>query len=344
MGSGDRDWEEAAATLGLALHEPPAAERGYRPGTSFARLERFVGGRVSSRPGRSHWMCGAWTLTSIRGRSPREVQVVVLAHRATSSGEEVTHVLAQIDPPLVLGLRLRRVGDGLGGLLRRLLVQPGAPVFGDDALDRHLRLEARDPHHAALLFASSGGPAPRLGRRLAARHDLLFVGDDVVDLSVPGLVGEPAHLRRHVEDAATLAAEIANQHGWLPMHPERALLEGILRAAGQLVGFELDAPRLRLEGELSGARVRVAVESEGGHLGTCVTVWFARALAEAALADARPVVGEVFGGAQEVDVHGARLDVRYGSPPRDELWLQEVVSHTTKAMETLLERASAPYR
>ncbi|MBS2015792.1 MAG: hypothetical protein JST00_23090 [Deltaproteobacteria bacterium] len=346
MGSGDHEWGEAAAALGLALHEPPAAERGYRPGASFARLERFSKGRASSLPDRSHWMCGGCTVTSIRGRSPREVQVVVLAHvTATPSGEEIaTHVLARIDPPLVLGLRLRRADGGLSGLLRRLLAPSLDTTFGDDALDRHLRLEARDSRQAALLFTSSGGPAPRLGRRLAARHDLFFVGDDVVDLSMPGLVGDPAPLRRHVEEAATLAAEIANQHGWLPMHAERALLEGTLRAAAQLLGFALDASRLRLDGELLGARLRVAVESEDGRLGTCVTVWFARALSASVIAEAGPVLAEVAEGAQDVDLAGLRLHVRYDRPPLHERWLQEIVAHTTKAVATLLEHGAAPYR
>lgn len=272
----DQRWTEAARRLGFVLHDAAASGIGFHDGASFSHLKRAMGGPARPPFTSAHWMYGTRSVFSSGARAPRTVEVLVLVEVVSSgsSSTTYTHTLARIDPPLVVGMRLAHTG----WLARKLAPTPNP--FGDPAIDERVRLDARDPHRAMLLLASRGGPSPNIVRKLAALTDAsICVCDSSVALySSDGVVTSPDVLAGRIDHAVTIAAGITEQNAWLPPYTGHAMLEGIFRGFGDAHRFSFDPSRLRLEGEIAGARVRVALESEPGALFTSVVVDLPRSL------------------------------------------------------------------
>lgn len=266
----DQRWATAAGAFGFVLHDAAAAGIGFHSGASFSHLKRAMGGPARPPFGSQHWMYGMRQVGSTGGRPPRAVEVLVLVNvvSAGSSSTTYTHTIARIDPPLLLGVSIRQTN----WFERKL--SPTPHPFGDPHLDELIRLEAREVPRAMTLFASRGGPAPGLATRLGLVQNAAFlVSDGSVDVhSSDGVVTDVDTLGRRIDFAAVLAAEIAEQSAWLPPDPMHAALEGLLRTFGDTERFTFDPARLRLEGEVAGARVRIALESEPSAIFTAVTV------------------------------------------------------------------------
>lgn len=272
----DKQWTEAAGRLGFVLYDAAAAGIGFHDGASFSHLKRAMGGPARPPFTSAHWMYGTRQVFASGSRPPHTVEVLVLVEivSAGSSTTTYTYALARIDPPLVVGMRLAHTS----WLARKLAPLPNP--FGDPAIDERVRLDARDAHRAMRLLASRGGPAPNIVGRLAAITDAsISVCDSSVALfSSGGVVTNPDVLAGRVDRAVAIAAAIVEQNAWLPPYTGHAVLEGIFRGFGDSHRLAFDPKRLRLEGEVAGARVRIALESEPGALFTTVSVDLPRSL------------------------------------------------------------------
>lgn len=268
----DQRWATTAGALGLVLLDPAPPGIGFHSGASFSHLKRAMGGPARPPFSSGHWMYGTRQVGSTRGRPPRAIEVLVLVNvvSAGSSSTTYTHTIARIDPPLLLGLALRPTS----WIERKLSAAPYP--FNDPRLDEKIRLDVRQSQapRALTLLTSRGGPAPGLATRLASVQNASFlVADGSVDIhSSSGVVTDVDTIARRLDFAAVLAAEIVEQNAWLPADPIASALEGLLRAFGDAHRFTLDAPRMRLDGEVAGARVRISLESEREAIFTAVTV------------------------------------------------------------------------
>lgn len=262
-------WLVAAQELGLVLHERIEGAASYLGGASFSQVKRMIGPAAAPPPDTLHWMVGNRRTRDARGAS-RDVEVVVLVNIVShgSSSTTYTHTIARVDPPLFTGLSLVR-----SSWLGRTFGTPPR-TFGEHALDHALRLEARDAARAALLFTGRGGPSPRLGDRLLPLTNVDFqITDGVVDLYTSnGIVTDPVALAWRLDTAASLATGLADQDAWLPPDPNRASYLGILGAFASAAGFTLDERRVRVNGVVAGAQVRITLESQPGAIYTTVSV------------------------------------------------------------------------
>ncbi len=276
---------------------------------------------------------------------PNEVEVFVLVDvvSAGSSTTTYTHTIAVIDPPLFLGLEITRPG-----WLARKLHPPRHP-FGDPKLDDVLRLDARLAPRATVLFTSRGGPAANLADYLLDVKGIDFrIADGTVDLfSDDGVITDPGTLAWRLEHAVWLAASIADQDAWLPVDASHAELEGTLRAFADSARFVFDAKRMQLDGDVAGAQVRLALESEPGGLFTAVTVVLPRRL-EPGLGNGalRRAIVELADGARDVRIDDGRLFFRDPMPATQESRLRGIVDRIRVAIERFFPGPGSvgPYR
>ena len=209
-------WRYAAATLGLALHEPTGA---YQRGVAFAALARSKGPPATAAPSLDQWMSGRFHVAAAR----LDVEVLVLTQVVRSNDQHVpshgtttyVHILARIDPPLFVGLNL------LAPRVMQPIFGPSTLVLtGDPFFDDWFTLKATLQPEAAQLLRRMAPPPTDVVDHLRALSAswTLAVSDTCVDVTM-SYTDDPAQLAPAMSAACVAAVLLGARRGQLPRPP-----------------------------------------------------------------------------------------------------------------------------
>lgn len=304
------DWATLAAALGLA---PFLATAEYAPGMGFRQLLRTFSGPASAPPSYAHQLSGRW----------RGTEVVVLTYEVGAVLH--TGVLARVDPPLFLGLDVRR-RPLLRGLLGGECVE-----LGVDAFDKSLMVSAFNPARAKTFFAPNAPTAAPLLDALARElPSELLVSDSVVDLSTPSLVTDRQELAARLDRAVSLAQGLVARRAQIAWTREELAHRAEWQAFANARGYTFSPERMRLTGEERGATLEVALETEPRGARTSVSVRFPTPVGFGFTV--RRAATPSF--LQEL----AGQDIRLGREPFDRLFV--VTASSEARLRELLQRAA----
>ena len=253
------DWGRLAATLGLT---PYAVSTGYARGMGFRSLRRSLAVlKSNAEPSYNHWLSGAWKGT--------EVMVLVYVVGSGKNRRNYTAVIARIDPPLFLGATIRTQG-----FLDDLFSAPDI-LLGDPLTDGQLNIQGFDAQRVREFFRGDDAEAQNaLAHLRHASNFGLYATDSAVELSESGVESNPTNIARRLDVATSAAAVLAGRRVRMPFgRNEEAQLAEWQRFA-DTSGFKLDARRMKLQGVAAGSSIEVALETEGKHVYTAVSVRF----------------------------------------------------------------------
>ncbi len=296
FGSGVEQWAALATALRLSPFEPTAS---YCYGTSFRQMKRALGVPAGSPPKFSHWLYGV--------RNGVEIIVLTFDVGSGSSARTYTGVVARIDPPLFLGLRVSE-HNALAQLFGTTDVK-----FGDPRIDAKLDLSAFDATRAVALLS----PHDMAGRALL-EHTLkllprgMRVSDSVVVLAEEGTLTDPHKIDPLANEAATLATEYAARRRALPDTRAEVALHNEWATFADAHRFQFDPQRMKLDGNIGGSSVEMAIETEGQVARTTVTVRFPTPLSVAFTARRTSLPGFLQGLFHQ--------DIKIGHPQFDEMF------------------------
>lgn len=304
------DWLLLSRALGFAPHAPVA---GYGSLASFRQLKRAMGPPASGADF-SHWLYGTH-----KGREG------LITHYSTGSGRNRSHwtaVVARVDPPLFLGVHIARemlFSDLFGG---------SDVVLGLPAFDAELRLGALDPGRLReLLVPHDPGGLPLLQALVRTTRDGLQVSDSTAVWQLSGLVTDIARVARALDEASWIAAELSRRRAEMQPTPAERAVQGEWRAFADSANLAFDPLRMKITGELRGARVEVALETNGGRVQTAVTVRWPRSLGVALRvrkAHGLAFLSELFGG--DIKTGDALFDDMFHVQGHPELWVRQALA------------------
>jgi hypothetical protein len=255
----DDDWAVLARSLSLVPYRPSA---GYGHRASFRQLKRALGAPAASPPSVEHWLYGH------RGGS--EVLVVVYSTGSGKNRTTWTACVTRIDPPLLLGVDVSSQ-SALFGLFGGSDIQLGLPN-----VDGALELHAADPQRLRQLLWPTDATGQHLLATLMSGGNVR-VTDSAVRFTLRGIEAAPHVIARQLEAGAWIGKTLAaRRHELGPTQAELAQ-QVVWRAAADGLHLRFDAARMRLEGELAGAGVEIALETDGGAF-TAVTCRFPRSI------------------------------------------------------------------
>ena len=290
-------WAALAHTLSLVPYVPSAT---FSFGASFRQMKRTLGYRADGPPSFQHHLYG------LRGGT----EIIVLTYTVGSGSNETTYtgVLARIDPPLLLGLAVRR-----RGIFDRLFGSTDLPL-GSAAADQSLHVRGFDGRPALLLSAADPGGAALLSQLVDTTRSEWApeISDSVVALSRSGTHTDPSDIAVAADWAVHLATTLAARRHVVPLTPnEQAMQAEWQRFAGH-ASFDFDAQRMKLDGKAGGARTEIALETDGQHARTSVSVWFPREI-EVALVVQRTTTPGFLQGifSQDITIGDQAFDAMY---------------------------------
>lgn len=257
------DWRRLGQAFGLRSFQPSA---GYAPGVSFLQLKRSLGLPADHEaPSFDHWHYGVH----------RGVEVIILTYSVGSGSSSTTYtgVMAQIDPPLFLGLDISK---------RPTLMLFGPPKLttGNPYVDDELIVGGFDMARV-LAF---------LGPRDVAMHDAIVriatnnmhITDSIVNFATEGYELDIERTRWQLDTVMFLAEALAARRRTLAPTPhEIAHRREWQRFAESFTPsgsspFSFDPERMTLSGVHAGAIMKIALETERQEIRTSVTVRFPR--------------------------------------------------------------------
>lgn len=267
------DWATLASALGLTPFAPTA---GYARGMCFPQVRRTMGvPHPPTKPSYAHRLGGTW----------KGVPVVVLTYDEGAGSNQTTYtgVLAEVEPPLLLGLSVTPHGP-LDGLFGRSDI-----VLGDPAIDDRLAIGGFSAPAVRQLFRGTDEGRVAVGRLLHAVPYSPYVSDSVVDLSRGGTLTEPASISERLDVAVGIARALGRGRMAMPFSPEQEAQAREWQMFADSSGFVFDRARMRLTGTAmpragddrptsAGGRVEVTLETEPGRVLTSVSVRFPRAV------------------------------------------------------------------
>ena len=288
-------WRALAANLALTPYQPTAR---FEFGASFRQVKRALGVRADASSFQ-HYLYGT--------RNGVEIVVHTFDVGSGSSATTYTGVLARVDPPLFLGLGLRA-----RGFFERVFGTPRV-TLGDRHVDDALYLDANDPTRAAEMF-SLGDPAGQhlVRRAMGLLPWYLHVSDSAVLVAEAGTIVDPARVVRWADQATAFATELAARRANLSPTRSEDAFRAVWQRFGEARHLAFDAARVKLDGNLGGARTEIALETAGQYAYTTVTAHFPRALDVAFSALRTNVPGflqGIFG--QDVRIGHAAFDDAY---------------------------------
>jgi hypothetical protein len=235
----DRDarWVACAQRLGLTLRE--MTKRSHVV-DNVGYMMRALGPPAGPGLGVGQtWMVGH------RGTTP------VLVAQTRLSRQHCTDVVAAIEPPLLLGLRMRSE--------RALLVsdQPDVEI-GHAALDEKFDISAFDRQRASRVFAGADGAWTAAAHLLDASREARMVQatDNIVRIALPGLVTEPMRIESTLRSAVALAGALAASRATMP-RVEGELPEREWATFAEAERMSFDAARMRVTGDFRGVPAEV---------------------------------------------------------------------------------------
>ncbi len=266
------DWATLASALGLTPFAPTA---GYTRGMCFPQVRRTMGTPHPPEPSYAHRLGGMW----------KGVPVVVLTYDQGSGSNQTTYtgVLAEVDPPVFMGLSVEPHGP-LDGLFGRSDI-----ALGDAAIDDRLSIGGFSATAIRELFRGSEDGRVAVGRLLHAVPYSPYVTDSVVDLSRAGTLTEPASISERLDVAVGIARALGRRRTSLTFSPEQEAQAREWQTFADSSGFAFDRARMRLTGTATsrvadaltsspGGRVEVTLETEPGRVLTAVSVRFPSAV------------------------------------------------------------------
>ncbi len=260
-------------------------------------MKRALGIPASPPPTFEYWLYGLRNGT----------EIIVLSYDDVLRETTFTGVVARIDPPLLLGLGVRphRFLEKLFGARD---IRIGVPTA-----DNVLHIEGFDERPATLL-----SPLDGVGRALLrdtvelARVEGLEmkISDSLVLLS-RALVGMDASTIATMADQAVhLASAYAARRRAVPSTPSELAIADEWQRFAERESFAFDPLGMKLEGDVAGSRMEIALETDGQLVRTTVAVRFPRAVDVAFLVshtDAPAFLRDLF-----------RQNIRVGDPVFDE--------------------------
>lgn len=255
-----QEWWALGGELGLRPHGPTA---GFGPYASFRQLERSLGPPAPPPAHWSHWLHGVY-----RGRP-----VLVINYESGSGSNRSTETVAvaQIDPPLFLGVSIAREGF-LSDLFGGTDVQLGDPV-----LDAELRLGAFDGARLAEFLRPNPANASLLHALVRGVRTGMHVTDSTVVFSMRGLVSDRRSIATSLDEAIGVAAHLAARRASFPLTEAERLHVAEWRAYAEANGLTFDPSRMELAGKMNDTTVRIGLETNGGRMHTSVTVTWPQA-------------------------------------------------------------------
>lgn len=266
------DWATLASALGLTPFVPTA---GYTRGMCFPQVRRTMGAPHPPKPSYAHRLGGTW----------KGVPVVVLTYDQGSGSNQTTYtgVLAEVDPPVFLGLSVESHGP-LDGLFGRSDI-----VLGDPSVDDRLAIGGFSAAAVRQFFRGTEEGRIAVGRLLHAVPYSPYVSDSVVDLSRAGTLTDPASIAERLDAAVGIARALGRRRVAMPFLPEQEAQAHEWQTFADASGFAFDRARMRLTGTATaragderstapGGHVEVTLETEPGRVLTSVSVRFPSAV------------------------------------------------------------------
>ncbi len=183
------------------------------------------------------------------------------ATRSASHASSTTYtcVVARIDPPLFLGMKLEapRPMDPIFG-------PKFNPLTGDPELDRVCGITATKHGAAAHLLRRASSPPNDLLDHLHALADRgrVLISDSAVHFR-HAYDDDPAAIGPWLTSVAAVAAHVAARRGTLPSDAGEAALLATWRGVADAERLAFDDARLAISGSMGGVQVRLGVETEG---------------------------------------------------------------------------------
>jgi len=242
------EWWQLGRVLGLS---PYAHVRPFEQEMCYRRMERARAALgINAAPTFQHWLSG----------QHRSTNVTVLQYE-TGSGSSTTTwtaAVAQIDPPLWLGLSVRRehlLDSVFGGKDIQL---------GDPAIDDKLRVTSFDAARTTSLLSALDDEVRGALQFMASLTGAytMDISDSFVHLARTGVHTDPGEIGRMLDAAARLATWLSERRKRVP--PTQGELVD-LRAWERFTashGWELDPWRMVARGQGSGAWIEIALEIE----------------------------------------------------------------------------------
>ena len=257
-------WWMLGHALGLTPYLPSA---GFGTQASFRQHRRALGAPVTAGPKWAHWLYGQ------RGGH----EVLVLTYETGSGSHRSTHTAAivRIDPPLFLGVSIAQDGF-FSELFSGVDVQLGAPAY-----DSELRLGAFDAERLRelLLSPAAGDPTPVLQALTRGVRAQMHVTDSTVVFSMSGYVTDAGAVAAKLDLGVWIADALSRRRGAMAPTAAEARHRAEWQAYAEQRNLAFEPERMRLRGEVSGARIEVALETNGARLQTGITVEWPQTLA-----------------------------------------------------------------
>lgn len=241
-------WWELARALRLAPYPPM---RPFDEDMCFRRLERARGALdLRSAPSFTHWLCG----------QHRGVDVAVVQYETGSGSSTITwtSASARVDPPLWLGLNVRRES-----VLDRIFGGPDIQV-GDREADEKLRITSFDPARTAMLLSPMDEDGRRALRYMTTLGDsyAFRIMDSRVEVAQTGVHTDPRVVGPMLEGAAALATWLAARRQRVPPTLGAIADVRVWERFAAANGFQLDPWRMVARGVLSGTTIELGLEVE----------------------------------------------------------------------------------
>ena len=305
-------WMALGRHLGLTPYHPTA---GFTFGASFRQLKRSLGAPAYAPPQWKYWLCG----------QRRNLEVIVLLY-TTGSGSHTTHwtgAVARIDPPLFLGLDVKRQG------WLQLIPVPDV-ILGHPLADQAFLFSGFDPARIRQLFSPSDPQGMELLNRMCAlpkAHSLL-ISDSVVAISVTGTVTDPSAVLGMLDPAIDLADMLARRRRQMADSAGELAQQGQWRSFADLHGWSFDSYRMKLAGARDRIPMELALETDRSRVFVAATTRFPQpvAVAFSAIPTCLPnFMQGIF--SQDIEIGDPAFDAAY-----------KVTGHPVEAVQAALAR------
>ncbi len=307
-----QDWWNLARTLSFEPHEPSA---GYGSQASFRQLKRALGPVVGPPAKWEHWMYGR--------RNGRESIVLQYETGSGSNRSTWTAIVVRIDPPLFLGASIGREGF-LSDLFGGVDVQLGIPAF-----DKELRLGAFDQDRLrVLLYPSDPQSTTTLQALVRCTRDGMHVTDSTAVFALSGVVCDPIAVAQRLEQATWIAGELGRRRASMPVTPSEIAHRTEWQAYADRMRLKFEPLEMKIQGEINGTRIEVALETNGARVQTAVTVRWPRELGvnvRLRKASGFSFLGSLF--SQDIATGDPAFDGMFQIQGYPEPWVRQVFAH-----------------